>query len=339
MSGELDALARRCLPALAAAPLGIRPLRPGGNNRLYRVETPQGDCVLKLYFRDAAQRRDRLGPEFAFLTYAWGRGLRCVPRPLGRDEAGGAGLYAFLPGRPLAAAEPTPADVEEALAFLRALNRAPRPGAVRLGPAAEACFSVPEHLARVERRVERVRGLPVHDDLSEQAARFVEGELRPAWREVRARIEARLQRAPAWAGPLGGGDRILSPSDFGFHNALRGEDGRLSFLDFEYAGWDDPAKLVCDFELQPAVPAPRAALAAFARGVAALSADPEGTLSRAALLRPAAAVAWCCIVLNHFSPLGLARRSFAAAGAAGQRAGQLARARRVLGAIAAGPEA
>ena len=32
-----------------------------------------------------------------------------------------------------------------------------------------------------------------------------------------------------------------SPSDFGFHNILC-EDGRLNFVDFEYAGIDDLAK-------------------------------------------------------------------------------------------------
>ena len=36
--------------------------------------------------------------------------------------------------------------------------------------------------------------------------------------------------------------RCLSPSDFGFHNALLEATGKLRFVDFEYAGWDDPAK-------------------------------------------------------------------------------------------------
>ena len=36
--------------------------------------------------------------------------------------------------------------------------------------------------------------------------------------------------------------RTLSPSDFGFHNALRTPAGTMVFLDFEYFGWDDPAK-------------------------------------------------------------------------------------------------
>jgi len=45
---------------------------------------------------------------------------------------------------------------------------------------------------------------------------------------------------------------ILSPSDFGFHNAMATRRG-VVFYDFEFAGWDDPAKTVCDFVLQPKV--------------------------------------------------------------------------------------
>ena len=51
-------------------------------------------------------------------------------------------------------------------------------------------------------------------------------------------------------------DCCLSPSDFGFHNALLDDEGKLTFLDFEYAGRDDPAKLVSDFFCQPEVPVP-----------------------------------------------------------------------------------
>ena len=45
---------------------------------------------------------------------------------------------------------------------------------------------------------------------------------------------------------------FLSPSDFGFHNAIIRTD-RCLFIDFEYAGWDDIAKLASDLVLQPKV--------------------------------------------------------------------------------------
>lgn len=45
-------------------------------------------------------------------------------------------------------------------------------------------------------------------------------------------------------------NKILSPSDFGFHNSIRNSN-KLYFIDFEYFGIDDPVKLVADFILHP----------------------------------------------------------------------------------------
>ena len=38
-------------------------------------------------------------------------------------------------------------------------------------------------------------------------------------------------------------DRCVSPSDFGFHNAIVRGSGEICFIDFEYAGWDDSAQV------------------------------------------------------------------------------------------------
>ena len=45
-------------------------------------------------------------------------------------------------------------------------------------------------------------------------------------------------------------NRVISQSDVGFHNMLIGKN-KVYFLDFEYAGWDDPGKLFSDLLLQP----------------------------------------------------------------------------------------
>ncbi len=126
--------------------------------------------------------------------------------------------------------------------------------------------------------------------------------------------------------------RCLSPSDFGFHNALLTPDGTLRFLDFEYAGWDDPAKLVCDFFCQPRVPV---GLEFWSRMVGALGEGlgmGDSLEARAALLLPAYRLKWCCILLNEFLPTALARRAFAHAdlGREETKGIQLAKARRVI---------
>ena len=332
--GLLAECARRCLPALEGVPLEIERIPGGGNNRLYRIATPDGRFALKHYFHHPEQPRDRLGSEFVFLAHAWDGGVRCIPRPFGKDEDRGAGLYGFVPGRQVAAAEVGRTDVLQALDFLAAVN-APRAGARALGPASEACFSVEAHIQMLEGRIGRLLAMEVRDDLDAEAARLVRQELEPAWRQLRASIQSRLrsEAPPPWALSFGAANRVISPSDFGFHNALRGEDGRLAFLDFEYAGWDDPAKLVCDFFFQMAVPAPRRCFDEFARGVAALVPDGAGTLARVELLRPLFGLKWCCIVLNHFTRIDLARRAFAASDAPNRKAGQLEKARRLLDGI------
>ncbi len=326
-----DALARACYAPLRGVPLQVTRLPGGGNNRIYRVQAPGHDVVLKHYFRHPDRPRDRLGAEFSFLKYAWGAGARCIPEPLARDDAEGVGIYSFLPGRPLVAAEVGHAEIGQAAGFIEFLNGSGRAAASSLTEASEACFSVEAHLRLVDGRVDRLKAIAVGDDVGAMASRLVEDSLLPAWRRIRADVEDRLgnSRLP-WAGDLAAPDRIVSPSDFGFHNALRGADGGLFFVDFEHAGWDDPAKLACDFFLQPALPPSRVFLAATTRRFASLARDPDGAYARAELLWPVLAIKWCCILLNHFSAVDLARRTFASAEAASARNAQLGKARRLL---------
>ena len=43
---------------------------------------------------------------------------------------------------------------------------------------------------------------------------------------------------------------IISPSDVGLHNSIR-KEGKLRFIDFEYSGLDDIAKLTIDWVIHP----------------------------------------------------------------------------------------
>ena len=132
-------------------------------------------------------------------------------------------------------------------------------------------------------------------------------ELKPTW----SSLSATLSQTPQADESLPPAQRCLSPSDFGFHNALLSEDGRLRFFDFEYAGWDDPAKLACDFFCQPQVPvAFRHRDDFLARLAQALELDAAFS-DRARRLQPAYQVKWCCIMLNEFVRGDRARRDFA----------------------------
>jgi hypothetical protein len=303
-------------------------LAGGGNNRVYRVELDDRAALLKAYFRHPADPRDRLGTEFAFAHFAWHNGVRRIPQPYAARPDLGLGLYEFVGGRRLAPAEVGADAVDQALAFYQELNsHRDRPEAGQLPAASEACFCLGDHLNCVERRVQRLlRWAPV-TDLDRQAAEFVRTELAPFWADLRAR-----DKGVGLEAPLPGVARRLSPSDFGFHNALREPSGLLRFLDFEYAGWDDPAKLACDFFCQPAVPVPAGFWGPFLDRLTADLPDPDQHRARMEWLLPVYRVKWVTIRLNDFLAVDGQRRRFARSDqdSEAHRAEQLAQAQRAL---------
>jgi thiamine kinase-like enzyme len=327
---DLDEAAAALVSATGRGALvSLRPLAGGANNRVYRVELADEVLLLKSYFRHANDPRDRLKAEYSFCRFAWDHGVRALPRPLARDPGRNLGLYEFVEGRRLNPGEVDADKVDQALAFFRAVNRhKTHPEARTLGNGSEACFSLRDHLECVDRRVRRLIQVEPTTPIEREASAFIRGDLAKAWDAIAA--EAR--RGDEADRPLPDADRCLSPSDFGYHNALLGPAGGLKFLDFEYAGWDDPAKVACDFFCQPAVPAPIEFFASFAETVAAETTDPAWHRRRCHQLLPVYRVKWCCIMLNEFSRVGAERRRFAASvsGDATRQAEQLDKARRAL---------
>lgn len=289
----------------APAPSALTPLEGGRNNRVYRTHHADGPRVMKIYHRDPLDPRDRLNHEWAFLFYAARKGVVAAPRPLARDDVAGAALYSFAPGARIGP-ESIEAHLPKAIAFVLAVNERPR-RFEGIPEASEACFSLADHLTAVDRRIARLEGIDPEAPLCVEAERLVGAQLKPIWARVRARAAAASSnlgsKIPSRA-------VILSPSDFGFHNALVDGD-RVTFIDFEYAGLDDPAKLVCDTFAQPDIPAPVGAFEAFARElILGLGLDEED-LERCLRLRVVYEAKWACIMLNEFLPMDARRRAAA----------------------------
>ncbi|MBK8477035.1 MAG: aminoglycoside phosphotransferase family protein [Opitutaceae bacterium] len=316
-------------------PFTLEPLPGGRNNRVARLVTAAGaEALLKCYFHHPRDPRDRLATESAFLRHLERCGARLAPRLYTTDAASHTALLEYIHGTPFRLATIDAADVDQAAEFFRQANAARASDAARAIPvASEACFSIVEHLENTGRRVDRLGGLLIEDDLDRDAHALVRDELIPQWREIQASLLARWPNPDLRRAPLAPAERCLSPSDFGFHNALREADGHIRFLDFEYAGWDDPAKLICDFANQPDLLLPRALSQRFRDAVLALQPAPEALRQRAEALDPLYQVKWACICLNDFLPAGRTRHHFTAGAAADhrtRRAAQLDRARQML---------
>jgi len=284
------------------------------NSRVLRIRTVTADYLAKLYPRIADDRRDRLRTEFSAVEFMWKHGLRQIPEPiLSRPESAFA-VYRFVEG--VGIVDVSPDDIDQATTFVEALaSLRTSAGSDALGPASEACFSLEEiedQLVERRKRFETVRPYTRHH---QDALAFVEGDLEQTINE--AIEEARCVYDDAGLDStclIGPEHRALSPSDFGFHNALRRSDGQLAFVDFEYFGWDDPAKLVCDFVLHPAMTLTSELKAQFASRVLSIFSDDSTLRHRIQALRPLWALKWCLIVLNEFLPGSWERRRLAHSG-------------------------
>jgi len=107
--------------------------------------------------------------------------------------------------------------------------------------------------------------------------------------------------------------RLLSPSDFGFHNSLINDEGELSFIDFEYAGWDSAEKLITDFFAQPRFDINLVALPEFISRIVP-EAKRSDVYANCLVLLPMAHLKWALIFLNEFKQTDMQRREFAALG-------------------------
>lgn len=302
-----------------ATPRALTQLAGGKNNRVFRIETDGLPLILKSYHHDPRDSRDRLGAEWSFLSYAWERGVRTIPRPLACDAAAHAALYSFVSGRKLPAGEIDGAAVDAAATFVAAVNVAPR-NVHALAAASEACFSLDDHLATIRRRVVRLEHLDPQAPHRNEAEAFVHGQLAPAWARVETAVRASADKAGLGvAAAIDATEMIVSPSDFGFHNALASDDGRITFIDFEYAGRDDPAKLACDFFCAPEIPVPLRLRASFQQALAERIGLADSFIRRADILLDAYRIKWICIMLNDFLPVAAARRAFSVLGERSER--------------------
>ena len=287
------------------------PLKGGRNNRAFKLKCDEHEFFLKAYFYSSKDQRNRLYHEFSFTTFAWSNGIRSVPEPLGKLLNKRLALYEFIAGKNANCRPTTMNDIRQATDFILSLNNyRASDSAEKLPPASEACFSMNDHIKNTAIRVNRLAQLEVADDYDEAAKQQIDRRLLPLWNEVMETIDARRKKNPFINKILSTDQRWLSPSDFGFHNAVEEGNGRLRFIDFEYAGWDDPAKLLCDFTNQPDRILESSLSLNFIQDIIANDVNPEFLQYRYALLEPLYQIKWACIILNDFLPMGGVRRTF-----------------------------
>lgn len=287
------------------------PLSGGRNNRAYRVDTTEGPLLAKQYFSDGEW--DRLETESRFLLFCADSGIRRVPRLLLKSPAQHLAVHSWMDGEALTPGRQSPADVAEAAAFLGDLVKASQKKPMQGIPAARDAFldaenyfrSPRERLQALEQSLKECPAAP----LAAEAWTFAREKLRPTWERFDKSVRLALGNRTNWR-TIPSHRIFISPSDFGFHNAMRLLCGGLGFVDFEYSGRDDKVKAIGDFIFQPSFPPPPDTLEMMAAGAAGDTREMDELINAVLLFAPLFCLKFCCIILNEFKSVDAARRSF-----------------------------
>jgi thiamine kinase-like enzyme len=316
--------------------ISLEPIEGGRNSQIYRlIGSDSQTYALKAYFRHPSDNCDRLRTEFSSLCFLWENGIRNIPQPIAVDWEQGCALYEYIEGQRVMIEEITDTEVDVAIRFLVNLKELKdRARSYNLPSAAEACFSVKAIVENIQQRLGLLIGQSTSEESYKDLNEFLNHDLMPRLKEIVCWSQTSLRRAHmSFDLDIDPTERTLSPSDFGFHNALKRSNGQLVFLDFEYFGWDDPAKMVADILLHPGMNLREGLKQRFAHGILQRFSDYPYLAKRVEIVYPLFGLKWCLILLNEFLPQHLLRRRFASANGLKRhilQTEQLAKAKRLL---------
>lgn len=267
----------------------------GRNSGVYRL-TLSNQVPVKLKIYPVDSNHDRLLSECIATKTLSTLGFRSVPKPLAQDIGLGIGLYEWIEGEPVQ--NPNQQDLTFSLEFLKNLHAMRNSEHFLNAPVASAaCFSGKEIEQQIQYRLSQF-DLPrkYYFELNH----FVEDVFLPVRNELVEWAQDNWPFDTDFDTPLTRSQQTLSPSDFGFHNAIKQHDGSLVFSDFEYFGWDDPVKLMSDFSFHPGMNLSSEQKISWLKGALAVYGD--ALFARFKVCRPLYGLMWCLILLNDFRP-------------------------------------
>ena len=299
---------------IGSYPISAERISDGRNSRVYLITCKNlRKYVIKFYFSHELDKKDRMNVEFSSLQFLWNKGIRCIPKPIAVEKKHSFAVYSFIDGIKIPSEKVTIKDIEYITRFLKKLNELKlKEDSNKLPPASEACFSIKEMAESIENRYKRLLTLPKENKENYALHKFLEKEFDPQFSRIVKWCRLNLtENGIDYSSRISKNNQTLSPSDFGFHNALRRMNGQIVFLDFEYFGWDDPAKMISDFLLHPNMNLKVNHKRQFVRNMLTLFPEDQSLKIRLNAAFPLCGLKWTLIFLNEFLPEHFLRRNFA----------------------------
>ncbi len=220
-------------------------IKAGGNNKLFCLHSGTSKLLLKIY--NSHDDRQRLKREFQAYSFLNSNGFDCLPKAYFKDNEQNYGIYSFEIGKSKPANEVTKQDLDKMVSFIVSLQNIKQDTVnEKFLPGVMACFSFQDYLNNIYYRIDKFQSSIKKEGLSEHVKQLLQDDY---LKQINDLIQGVIKdySQDELKTPIKQQNRRLSPVDFGPHNTIFKDDGKLIFVDFEYFGWDDPNRLTGDF--------------------------------------------------------------------------------------------
>jgi hypothetical protein len=224
-----------------------------------------------------------------------------VAKAIAFQEHLGWGIYEWVNGT--AIEKPDMDFLKSAAKFMQrlALDSKANQAFTQMDSASEACLSGLEIKKQIETRLNKLKAVGKPD-----LTAYIVKEFTPIF-ETAVDFSKTIS-GTTFNEPLHRSLQIASPSDFGSHNALGLSCGSITYIDFEYFGWDDPVKLVSDFHWHPAMNLNSELRQQWLDSARSIFKNDAEFSRRLTAYLPLFGLRWCLIILNEFLKPEMSRR-------------------------------
>ena len=281
----------------------IKTVKSGKNSKIYKINTDKKKIILKSYY---GEKKLRIRKEFQFYKYLNQTNIDNVVTPIAFDFKNNLVALPYIVGNKIYKVQNK--HIIQLSNFINKINRK-NIYSRKIGLAVEGINNRKNHITICQNRINKLKLVDKKSVIKKELYLFLREKIIPTFKILKNKInDKKILYQSKYK--LYKKDMIISPSDFGFHNVIESKK-KIFFFDFEYGGYDDPVKLICDFYCQPNQKVSIKQKEKFKKMIIKKYKNYKQLDYLISELLPIHHLKWCCIILNEFIPSKLSIRKHA----------------------------
>ena len=281
----------------------IKTVKSGKNSKIYKINTDKKKIILKSYY---GKKNLRIRKEFQFYKYLNQTNIDNVVTPIAFDFKNNLVALPYIVGNKIHKVQNK--HIIQLSNFINKINQK-NIYSRKIGLAVEGINNRKNHITICQKRINKLKLVDKKSAIKKKLYFFLREKIIPTFKILKNKINDKKILCQSKY-KLYKKDMIISPSDFGFHNVIESKK-KIFFFDFEYGGYDDPVKLICDFYCQPNQKVSIKQKEKFKKMIIKKYKNYKQLDYLISELLPIHHLKWCCIILNEFIPSKLSIRKHA----------------------------